>query len=322
MQMTDRAWTYLAALGLLWGGSFVAVKTALAEMGPFVAVFWRTGLGALALWAAVAVMRPAIPRDPRFWGACAVMGLLNNVLPFTLMAWGQQSIESGLTSILNAATAVFGALVAAAILPDERLTARRAVGVGFGVAGVAAITGPEALTGLDPRSLGQIAVLAGALSYAFASVWARLRLTGAAPLVSAAGMTTMAFAMMVPLTLWIEGPPSLALSPAVWGAVLYYGVLGTGAAFLFYYALMREAGAANTMLVTLVIPPIAILAGWAILDERLSANAYLGLGLIVAGLAVMDGRLLGLGGAERRARAAPAPTSAASQSAAPTSRGP
>ncbi|MEC9435686.1 MAG: DMT family transporter [Pseudomonadota bacterium] len=300
MRMTDRAWALLVTLALLWGGSFVAVKTALSEMGPFASVFWRTGLGAGALWIAVAVMRPALPRDPRFWGACAVMGLLNNVIPFTLMAWGQKSIESGLTSILNASTAVFGALVAAALLPDERLTARRAAGVGLGVAGVAAITGPEALGGLDPRSLGQIAVLAGAFSYACASVWARVRLTGAAPVVSAAGMTTMAFAMMTPLTLWVEGPPPVILSAPVWGAVLYYGVLGTGAAFLVYYALMREAGAANTMLVTLAIPPAAILAGWAILDERLSANAYLGLCLIFAGLAVMDGRMLARAGRLRR----------------------
>ncbi|MAS42208.1 MAG: EamA family transporter [Rhodobacteraceae bacterium] len=292
MRMSDRAWLYLSLLALIWGGGFVAVKSALAEMGPFASVFWRTGLGAASLWIAVAALRPAIPRDPGFWVACAVMGLLNNVIPFTLMAWGQQSIESGLTAILNAASAVFGAAVAAAILPDERMTPRRAVGIGLGVAGVAAITGPEALGGLDPRSLGQLAVLAGTLSYAFASVWGRLRLSGASPLVNAAGMTTMAFATMIPLTLWVEGPPPIALSPEAWGAALYFGVLGTGVAYLLYYALMREAGAANTMLVTLAIPPVAILAGWAALGERLSPGAYLGLGLIALGLAVMDGRAL------------------------------
>ena len=90
-----------------WGGSFVTVAMALKEMGPFAAVLWRTGLGALTLWLAAAAMRAPLPRDPAFWGACAVMGVLNNVIPFTLMAWGQQSIESGLASILNAATAVF-----------------------------------------------------------------------------------------------------------------------------------------------------------------------------------------------------------------------
>ncbi len=93
MNMTNRAWAEMALLGLIWGGSFVTVAMALKEMGPFAAVLWRTGLGALTLWLAAAALRAPLPRDPAFWGACAVMGVLNNVIPFTLMAWGQQSIE-------------------------------------------------------------------------------------------------------------------------------------------------------------------------------------------------------------------------------------
>ncbi len=308
MQMTNRAWAEMALLGLIWGGSFVTVAVALQEMGPFAVVLWRTGLGALALWLAAAALRAPLPRDPAFWGACAVMGVLNNVIPFTLMAWGQQSIESGLASILNAATAVFGALAAAALLRDERLTRRRAAGVLLGVAGVVAITGPEALTGLDPRSLGQLAVLGGALSYAFASVWARVRLTGGAVVAVSAGSTTAAFLTMIPLTLWAEGPPPLPASPQVWGAVAYYGVLGTGAAYLLYGRLIQRSSAANATLVTLVIPPIAILLGAALLDETLPAHAYLGLALIAAGLAVLDGRVLSrLRGRRAAADAGPPP---------------
>ncbi|MGM0585446.1 MAG: DMT family transporter [Pseudomonadota bacterium] len=304
MTMTNRAWAELLALGAIWGGSFVTIGVAVREMGPFAAIFWRTGLGAATLWAAMAVLRPALPRDPRFWAACAVMGLLNNVIPFTLMAWGQQSIESGLTAILNATTAVFGALVAAALLRDERLTARRAAGVGLGLAGVAVITGPEALSGLDLRSLGQIAVLGGAMSYALASVWARRFMQGGSPLAAATGMTTAAFATMVPLTLWIEGPPPIDLSAGAWAAVIYYGAVATGAAYLLYYSLIARAGAANTMLVTLVIPPLAILLGWLILDERLSGGAYLGLALIAGGLVVLDGRAVAR--LRRTVRACPA----------------
>ncbi|WP_339948279.1 DMT family transporter [uncultured Albimonas sp.] len=290
--MSDRAWAEMMLLGVIWGASFTMVAVAIREMGPFQAVLWRTGLGAAVLWGAVALIGARAPMTWRFWGACAVMGVLNNVIPFSLMAWGQQSIESGLTSILNASAAVFGALVAAALLRDERLTARRAVGVALGVAGVAAITGVEALSGLDPRSLGQMAVLGGALSYAFASTWARLTLGGPSPIASAAGMCTMAFLTMIPLTLWFEGPPPLDLSPGVWAAVAFYGIAGTGLAYVIYWRLIANAGAANALLVTLVTPPAAILLGWLLLDETLPAHAYLGLGLIASGLAVIDGRLL------------------------------
>lgn len=302
MGMSNRAWAEMLALALIWGASFVTVGMAVREMGPFSAVFWRIGLGAGSLWLAAWAMGVRVPRDRVFWRDCLLMGVLNNVIPFTLMAWGQKSIESGLTSILNAATAVFGALVAAALLRDERLTLRRGVGVALGVAGVAAITGPEALGGLDPRSIGQLAVLGGALSYSFAAVWAKLRLAGHPPLASAVGMTTMGFACMVPLTLWQEGAPVVDLTPWAWAAVLFYGIAGTGIAYLLYWRLIGMAGAANAMLVTLMIPPLAILLGWAWLDESLSAHAYLGLGLIAAGLVVLDGRALARLGGTKGAR--------------------
>ncbi|SET80442.1 DMT family transporter [Oceanicella actignis] len=306
MRITNRAWAELALLSLIWGASFLTIALALRATGPFTAVFWRACLGAGALWAAALAMRLGVPRDLRFWGACAVMGLLNNVVPFTLMAWGQTSIESGLTAILNATTAVFGVLTAAAFLRDERLTAPRAAGVALGLAGVAAIVGPEALGAFDIRSLGQLAVLGGALSYALASVWGRARLGGRPPVVAAAGMTSAATLMMAPLMLLVEGPPRLDLGAAAWGAILYYALIGTALAYLLYYRILAMAGAANLMLVTLMIPPTAIVLGRVVLDERLAPSAYLGFALIALGLIAIDGRAAA---ALRRARR-PAPRAA------------
>ncbi|MEM6440507.1 MAG: DMT family transporter [Pseudomonadota bacterium] len=290
MRIDDRVWAELLLLGLIWGGSFVALSVALREMGPLTSAAWRTGLGAAGLWLAAAATRAPLPRSARFWGACLVMGLLNNALPFSLFAWAQQSIESGLTSILNAMTAVFGGLVAGLLLKDERLTARRLVGAGLGVAGVATIMGAEALAELDLRSLAQLAALAATLSYAVASVWARVALGGASPSTAAAGMCTGGFLMMAPLALWREGPPTLAMSAEVWAALLYYGLPATAGAYLLYYRILARAGAANTMLVTLIIPPFGIVLGWALLDERLEPRAYAGLALIALGLAAIDGR--------------------------------
>ncbi|MEM9011258.1 MAG: DMT family transporter [Pseudomonadota bacterium] len=290
--ISGRAWAELMLLALIWGGSFFSIAIALREVPVFTSVAHRVFWAALVLWLVVLARGYPLPRDPRVWAAFFVMGLLNNVLPFSLMAWGQTHIESGLTSILNAATAIFGALVAALFLADERLTLRKVTGICLGFAGVVVAIGAEALADLDIRSLAQIAVIGGTISYAFASVWARLRLGGLRPEVAAAGMLSGSSLVMLPLATLVDGPPSLALAPGTWLAIGYYAVVATAGAYLLYYRVLAMAGAANLMLVTLLIPPTAILLGAAFLAERLSVSAFLGLLLIGAGLLVIDGRIL------------------------------
>jgi drug/metabolite transporter (DMT)-like permease len=221
-----------------------------------------------------------------------VMGMLNNVIPFTLMAWGQLHIETGLAAILNAATAVWGTLIAAAIFRDERLTARKAVGVALGFGGVAVAVGAGALAALDLRSLGQLAVVAGTVSYAFAAVWARARLKGLPPVVAAAGMLTAAALVMGPLAVAVEGRPSFALSPVTWVAIGYMALVATAFAYLLYYRVLAMAGSANLLLVTLIIPPVAIVLGAWVRGEALPPHAFAGLAMLAAGLLVLDGRVL------------------------------
>ncbi|MGF1660664.1 MAG: DMT family transporter [Rubrimonas sp.] len=291
--LSPRAAAELGLLALIWGGSFFSIAVALREIGPLTAVLHRVFWAALLLWAVALARGATIPRAPKLWGAFAVMGLLNNVAPFSLMAWGQTQIETGLVSILNASTAIFAALVAAALLPSERLTARRALGVALGFSGVVAMIGAEALGGVDLRSLAQGAVALGALSYAFASVWAKLRLGGVAPEVAAAGMLTCSAAIMVGPVLALEGAPSLALSAQSWAAIGWFAAVGTAGAYLLYFRVLAMAGAANLMLVTLLIPPVAIALGAAFLGERVGPEAALGYALLALGLAVIDGRALG-----------------------------
>ncbi|PRX32727.1 EamA domain-containing membrane protein RarD [Meinhardsimonia xiamenensis] len=291
--LTPGAWAELLALSTLWGGSFLAIRIALDEIGFVTAVAHRVVWAALILWAIIAWRGLALPRSARLWGAFLVMGLLNNVIPFSLMAWGQLHIESGLAAILNATTAIFGVAVAAAFFADERLTPRRFAGAVLGLAGVAVTMGLEALLALDLRSLAQLAVLGGAFSYSLASAWARARLSSLAPEVAAAGMLTGASLVMVPAALWLDGPPRLALEPQTWGAIGYYAVLATALAYLLYYRVLAVAGAGNLMLCTLLIPPIAIVLGALFRGEALPAHALSGFGLIALGLAVLDGRLLG-----------------------------
>ncbi|MEM9576805.1 MAG: DMT family transporter [Pseudomonadota bacterium] len=286
------AWVALFALATIWGLSFVSIRIALDEIGPLTAVAHRTFWAMLVLWGVVIAMRLPVPRDPRLWGAFLVMGLLNNVVPFSLMAWGQLHIESGLTSILNAATAIFGVLVAAMIFADERLTLRKGIGVSIGFLGVATAIGLENLRSFDLQSLAQLAVIAGTISYAFASAWARKLLSHLSPQVAAAGMLTGATLVTLPVAIVIEGPISLAMHPRTALAIGYYSIIATAGAYLLYYFVLRRAGSGNLMLVTLLVAPVAIIAGALMLGEKLTPNAYLGFALLAAGLLILDGRVL------------------------------
>ena len=291
--LTTRVWVELLLLALIWGGSFLSIRLALNEV-PFVTsvahrVFWA----ALLLWAYILIRRLPLPRSRSDWTALLVMGLLNNVIPFSLMAWGQLHIPSGLTSVFNAGTAIFGVLVAALLLADERLTPRKTIGTLIGFGGVATAIGLESLRDFDITSLAQLAVIAGTVSYAFASVWARMRLSHLAPQVAAAGMLTGSALVMVPAALLIDGIPATDLSPTGMAAIAYYVVFATAGAYLLYYRILAAAGSANTMIVTLLIPPVAIVLGAWVLDETLSPNVYAGLALLALGLIILDGRLLG-----------------------------
>ena len=291
-QMSTQAWAELLLLSLIWGGIFLSVRIALDEIGPLTAVANRVAWAALLLWVVVLVGRVQIPQSPKVWIGFVGMGLLNNVIPFSLQAWGQLYIESGLTSILNAGTAVFGVLVAAIFLADERLTRRKAIGVAFGFAGVITAIGFGALASFDLRSMGQLAVIASTISYAFAGVWARKMLAGVPPVMAACGMLTASSVIALPLAWTVEGPLTLALSPTTWAAIAFYAVVATAGAYLLFYRVLDMAGAANLMLCTLLIAPVAIVLGTVVLGEELPLRAYGGFALIGMGLIILDGRLI------------------------------
>lgn len=290
--ISGHAWLLIGVLSLIWGGSFLSVHVALAELGPLTAVAHRTGWAMLILWGYIALKKLAIPREPRIWGAFLVMGILNNVIPFSLMAWGQLHIETGLTAILNASTAIFGVVTAAIFFADEKLSWRKAIGVTFGFFGVATAIGLSNLTHFDLRSVAQLAVVGGTLSYALAGVWARKTMGHLKPQVAAAGMVTGASVVAIPLAWMIEGPITLNLAPATWLAIGYYAIVATAVAYLIYYRVLGMVGSGNLMLVTLTVAPVAIILGAITLHEALPLNAYIGFGILALGLVILDGRLL------------------------------
>ncbi len=290
--MSPLAWALMGALALIWSGSFSANHLALQEVGVLTTVAFRVTGGAVLLWAWVLWRGLPVPEGLGWLRTCLVLGLLNNILPFCLIVWGQTLIPSGLAAILNAATAVFSVLIAALVFPDERLTRAKALGVALGFAGLVLAVGPEALHAFDLTSLGQLAVLGAALSYSVAAIFARGALRGIRPETGAAGMLTAASLILVPVALAMEGVPRLDYSPATWGALFYLAAFASALAYMLFYQVLALAGAGNLGLVTLMIAPLAIALGALAFGEILPPAAYLGFLLLALGLLVIDGRIL------------------------------
>jgi drug/metabolite transporter (DMT)-like permease len=294
--MTRVEWAMLLVLSVLWGGSFFFTGVALSGVPPLTLVVLRVGVAALIL----ALLLPATglrwPRDGEVWAAFFCMGVLNNAVPFCLIVWGQTHIASGLAAILNATTPLWTVVVAHWATADERMTGNRLAGILIGLAGVVVMVGPAALEGQGTNLLAQAAVLGAALSYAFAGVFGRrFKRLGVPPLVTAAGQVTASTLLLLPLALAVDRPWLLpAPGLPVWGAVLGIAALSTALAYVLYFRILATAGATNLLLVTFLIPVSAILLGSLVLGERLDPRHYLGMLLIGAGLAAIDGRLVTL----------------------------
>ena len=290
--MTAMQWTLLGLLSLLWGGSFVGAEVALRELAPFSVVFARVALAALALLLVVRWRGLSMPRGIAGWAPFLVMGLLNNVVPFSLIVWGQTRIGAGLAAVLNATTPLFAVLLAHA-LGQEHLSVRRVLAVAGGVAGVAVLVGPSALAGLDAETGAQLAVLGAALSYAFAGVFGR-RFRSQPVLVTATGQVTASSLLLLPVVLLVEPPWQQAMpGAATLFALLALGLLSTAVAYLLYFHLLATAGATNLLLVTLLIPVSAMAMAALLLGEAVGARQLLGMSLIGLALLLLDGRVLG-----------------------------
>lgn len=281
----------LLLLAAVWGGSFFFGEVALSEVPPLTITLHRVVWAVPILAVIVLLNGIAFPRSPSVWGAYLVMGALNNAIPFSLIFWGQTKIESGLASILNGTTAMFAAVVAGILLVDEPLTAKKITGAALGLAGVAYIMGPSALTDFNPSNLAQLAILGATLSYSFAGVWGKTALTGQPPLMNALGMLVGSTVLMMPIVLVFDGPPNLELSTNVWGALLGMAALSTAMAYVLYFAILVRVGTANLLLVTLLIPLFAIGLGFVFLGEKMGPDAWIGFAIIVLGFVVTDGRL-------------------------------
>ena len=289
--MNGGDWLRLGVMSVLWGGSFLFYRILATQLPPLTTSLGRVAIGGAVLLAILAARTAPIRIPRRDWGRFLLLAALNNALPFTLFAWGETRVTGGTAAILNAMTPMFAVVVGACVFRDEKLTAGRIAGVGFGIAGVMTLVGPGTLLGQD--LLGQGACLLAALSYGFAVHVAR-RIRGVTPPNVALGQLAASSLLLLPVALVADHPWALpAPDLAGWLALIGIAVPSTAIGYLLFFDLIARAGANNTALVTLLVPVSALLLGAAVLGEPITLNALAGMALIAAGLAAIDGRRMG-----------------------------
>lgn len=274
----------LLALSSMWGLSFLFVELALRELGPVWIVAGRTGVGGVVLVVLLHLRGRRLPTDVRLWGHLAVLGVINNAVPWTALAWAQQSLPSGLTALLMAVVPT-STLLVSAVVGLERITGKRLVGLLLALAGVGTIVAGDLEQ--PGRVVAVLVVVAATILYASGAVYAKSFVSGKLPpLVLATGQVLSAAAVTIPMALLFDAsrPVLSGLTLTTLLAVGLLGSLGTGLAFLVFYTLIERVGATNATMTTYLIPLVAIVAGAAVLGERLGVPAAIGGALIVTGI--------------------------------------
>lgn len=288
--MKSRTWLAFGALSAIWGSSFLWIKIAVQEVGPFRLVAFRLLFGVIGLLIAGRISRQPLRLSRKQLPSYLILALFNTALPFTLISWGETRIDSGMASILNGTVPLFTLVIAHFWLQDERITLPRTLGLLIGFGGVAFLVGQnlELDKILEGNALGQLAVLAASASYATGLTLTRKRFRGQPPVAQATLVVLFSDLMLWACAIAFESPlrlPSLSLT---WIALLWLGFLGTGLAYLLYFYLINEWGSTRTSVVTYTMPVIGVILGVVFLGETLSLSLIVGVGLVLTGIGFVN----------------------------------
>lgn len=287
MGLTD--WLLFTSLGLIWGSSFMWIKIALADIGPFAVVGWRLLFGVVGLVVVAVIRRQRMPAGSTLWRNLAFLGLINTAIPFFLITWGELSIDSAVASVLNSTVPLFTLVLAHYFLEDDRITLQRAVGLIVGFGGVLVLMSRDLGQGAIAGALwGQLAVLMAAFSYANAAVFARHTMREVPALIQAFIPMVVADLLVWPFAFGLEAQsivPSLGLT---WISLLWLGLLGSCVAYLLYFSLLHRIGPTRASMVTYLLAVVGVVLGVVFLQERLDARLAAGTVMVVAGIAVVN----------------------------------
>jgi len=290
--MKSKDWLMIVCLGSLWGSSFFFIELLLEILSPFLIVYLRVALAAILLLFILLIKQVKVALNVSLIFNLFIMAMLNNVLPFLLIAYGQQSVTGGLASILNANTSLLTILIAPFLIPSEKLSFNRVSGAIIGIFGVIIAVGYENIFQIYENNLGKYLILLATLSYALASVWAKLRLDGVPALISATGMLTGSAIILTPFAFFYNFDELANLSLSAFSMSALFAILCSVLAYIIYFKILESAGASNLLVCTVIIPPSAIFLNFLFLNQAVSQSEMIGLLIIIAGLIVLDGRYI------------------------------
>jgi drug/metabolite transporter (DMT)-like permease len=282
-------WLVFFALGFMWGSSYLFIKLAVDDFGTFTLVALRLIVGALLLWSVVRIARQPLPRERRIYGHLLVMAVINITIPFLLITWAEQSVESSLAAILTSPVPLFAIVLSSIFLNDEPMRVNGVVGLIVGFIGVVIITS-RGLTGEGSSVIGELALLGAAFSYACGAVYSRRNVRGLPPMIPAVFQVTFAAMITGVIALLIEEPWTAQPDAEAVFSILWLGILGSGLAYLFVFRLFANWGATRTTLVAYLIPVVGIVLGYLVLQEPVDATIIIGTALVIAGIGLVNSR--------------------------------
>jgi drug/metabolite transporter (DMT)-like permease len=283
-------WLIFLALGFMWGSSYLFIKLAVDSFGTFTLITLRLLIGAAFLWLVLLASRTPLPRDRRAYGHLIVMGIINIAIPFGLITWAEQSVDSALAAILNSTVPLMVIVIAPLFLPDEPIRLNGLVGLAVGFIGVVLIVSPG-LVGAAGTLTGQLALLGSSLSYAVGNVYARRNVRGLPPMIPAVLQVTVALVVVGLLALALERPWETSRPDLEgWFSIVWLGIFGSGLAYLAYFRLLSRWGATRTALVAYLLPVVGIVLGYLVRREPIDLSLIAGTVLVIAGVALVNGR--------------------------------
>ncbi|MBA2701823.1 MAG: EamA family transporter [Chloroflexi bacterium] len=286
---TRSDWLIFAALGLMWGSSYLFIKLAVDSFGTFTLISLRLLIGAAVLWVVLRLSGTALPRNRRIYGHLLVMSVINIALPFALITWAEQSVDSALAAILNSSVPLFVIVIAPIFLPEEPIRVNGIAGLTVGFIGVVLLVSPG-LVDADGDLVGELALVGSSLSYAVGNVYNRRNVRGLPPLIPAVFQVTFALLIVGLLAIILERPWETARPDLeAWFSVAWLGVFGSAIAYLGYFRLLGHWGATRTSLVAYLLPIVGIVLGFFVLSEPIDATLLTGTALIIAGVAMVNG---------------------------------
>ena len=285
--MKTKHWLAFIGLGLIWGSSFLWIKIAIQEMGPNTLVAYRVLFGLLFGIVVVLFQRAKWPSTFKEWLPLLVLGLTNIAIPFFLISWGEQAIDSGVASILDATVPLFTILVAHFLLHDDKMTVPKVLGLLMGFAGVVVLMSKD-IGASSGSLLGQAAVIIASVFYAASSIIARKYTEDTPAIFRSVGPLISATAVMWLATFVVESPVKVPTLPLIWVALLWLGILGSGFAFILLYYLIHEIGPTRATMVTYLFPLSGVTLGVLFLHEQLTWQVATGAVLIILSLVVAN----------------------------------